>query len=657
MTAGDRVAAHRRAFAELEDRVADLTRQGADAQAAAWAQIAGDYAWHSPCGVWASPAIDDAMERIGLRACPRGDRAAAPAGRRAVLHVATECAAVGGHSRMAWRWIERDRESVPTLALTRQRGPVPAPLAEAVTARGGRVARVEGHDQIARARELARLVDAADVVVLHVHPFEVVSAIALADRRGRPPVVLVNHADHCFWLGPGVPDLVVSTRAAAARSCALRRGVHAGRSALLPVPADPPVAGPDRESARRALDLAPECRVLVAMASSYKLERIDDVGFLDLVEPIVAALPETSLIVVGPDDEGAWRAARERSGGRIRALGVLSDTSTALAAGDVFIDGYPCSSLTAALEAASVGMPVVSYQPPRPQAGTYDIDEPALAAAHLRATSPAELAAAIARLVGDASALRAASAAARAASAVMRARDTWIDALGRVYARAGELAAAGPPSVTGIAASTPDTAAEDAFLLALHEASGMAISARDAVVRNGDAFPRDPRAGLALVAYGRDDVDGLGRLLASAVATCADIDAVEAIVIDDASTDGTDAMLAGLGGDIRRVRNPSPLGPGPSWPSGVALARGQAALLVTSDVVLAPGWLAPLVAAMARPGVSAVAPRIDGATGREICVLASLDALRNGAAILPVEVPESRVLGARAAIPTPEPVS
>ena len=63
-----------------------------------------------------------------------------------------------------------------------------------------------------------------------------------------------------------------------------------------------------------------------------------------------------------------------------------------------------------------------------------------------------------------------------------------------------------------------------------------------------------------MVAYCRDDVQGLQRLLASAVATCDEIDAVEAIVIDDASTDGTGAMLAGLGGDVRWLRNPAPLG-------------------------------------------------------------------------------------------------
>lgn len=652
MSAGERLAANRSAFADLEARVLKLADAGADAEAAAWAQIAADHAWHSPHGAWAAPAIDDALERIGLRACPRGARPPAPAGRRRVLHVATECAAVGGHSRMAWRWIRRDTASVPTLALTRHRGPVPDGLADAVAARDGRVEIIEGHDQLARARALGRLVNAADAVVLHVHPFDAVAPLALADRDGRPPVLLVNHADHCFWLSPRVPDLVVSTRRAAARTAVERRGVAPERSVVLPVPADAPAALPDRARARRELGLPPEARVLVAMASGYKLERIDDVGFLDLMEPIVAALPQTILVAVGPEDAGAWRDARARSGGRIRALGVLPDPSAALAAADLFVDGYPCSSLTAALEATAAGLPVVSHQPPRPQAATYDIDEPALGDAHVRATTAEDLAAVIGRLASDDAARRTASAAALAASSAMSDGAAWARDMEGAYARAAALAAAGPPARRPIAAPTVASRHEDAFLLALHEASGMTVSREVAIARNGDVFASDPRAGLVVVAYCRDDVQGLQRLLASAVATCDEIDAVEAIVIDDASTDGTGAVLAGLGGDVRWLRNAAPLGAVASWPRGVELAgAGEAALLVTSDVVLADGWIAPLAAALARPGVSAVAPRLAGGTGREVCVLASLGALRNGCAIPPLAVPEAVVLGARASTP------
>jgi hypothetical protein len=334
----------------------------------------------------------------------------------------------------------------------------------------------------------------------------------------------------------------------------------------------------------------------------------------------------------------------------------VPDLSRALAAGDVFLDGYPCSSLTAALEAAAAGMCVVSHQPPRPQAATYDIDEPALGAAHLRAPTPESYAAAIARLVSDPAGRARAGAAAARAVAAMADLGAWTSALDAAYARAAEVAVSRRADAPPITASA-DTAHEDAFLLRLHEASGMSIPPEAAIARGGDAFPRDPAAGLAIVIHAHDDRDGLARLIASAVETCAGVEDVAAVVVDDGSRDGTAELLAGLAGDLAVVTNPVPLGPGASWPAGVERAEGEAVLLVTSDVVLRPGWLEPLRATLARPGVSAVAPRIVGARGGETCVLTSLEALRAGAAVTPVEVPESVVLGGRAAIPPLEAVA
>jgi hypothetical protein len=638
------VAANRRALRELEERVTGLADRGEDALAAAWAQVAGDLAWHSHPGIMASPAIDAALEAIGRRSCPRGPRTAGD-GRRRVLHVVTESAAVGGHSRMAWRWIERDAASVPALALTRQRTPLPEPLAAAVAARGGAVHSLRGHDLMARARGLAALVDAADLVVLHVHPLEVAAPLALADRAGRPPVLLVNHADHCFWLGAGVADLVVSPRPAASRTAVARRGVPAARAAVLPVPAEAPRAAGDRAAARHALGIADDDCVLLAMAAPYKLARIDDLGLLDLVEPVLAAAPAARLLAVGPDDAGEWAAARARTGGRIRALGTLADPSAALAAADVFLDGYPCSSLTAVLEAAALGIPPVSFQPPRPQAATYDIDEPALGAAHLRATTPEGYGALLAGLVADPRARHRAGESAAAASAAMRDRAAWTARMEDLYARAALLARV--PPAPGRAPAHGDH--EDAFLRRLHEASGMAVTPAAATARGGDAFPCDPRRGLTIVAHVRDDREGVARLLSSAVETLDEVEDVTAVVVDDGSSDGTSELLAGLGGDLRVVRNPQPLGSAASWPAGLAHASGEAVLLVTSDVTLRPGWLAPLVEALAEPGVCAVAPAIARATGRETCVLASLPALRAGAAPVAVQVGASHVLGGAAA--------
>ena len=142
-----------------------------------------------------------------------------------------------------------------------------------------------------------------------------------------------------------------------------------------------------------------------------------------------------------------------------------------------------------------------------------------------------------------------------------------------------------------------------------------------------------------MVVHCRDDADGLMRALGSAVETCADLDDVEAIVIDDASGPAAAAVIDGLGAmcawcATRRRWAPRPRSP-PPWSS----PGRQAALLMTSDVVLLPGWLDPLADALALPGVSGAAPAVLRGTGREVCVLTSVASARAGAAVSPCPSP------------------
>ena len=464
-----------------------------------------------------------------------------------------------------------------------------------------------GHDLIDRARAWAGLVNAHDLVVLHIHPMEVAASLALADRDGRPPVLFVNHADHCFWLAPRVPDLVLSSRPAAARLCVARRGVHPrAPPCCRSRPSRPP---PRRPATRRAGPWA--CRTAPSRWSRWRPPTSSR-------RSTTSASPswwsprwtrsDAVVLVVGPDDDGPWAGARARTGGRLRALGRLDDPSGVLAAADVFLDAYPCSSLTAALEAAALGIPVVSYAPPRPQAATYDIDEPALAGVHVVARTRDAYLEALRGLAADPDARADLGARTAAAAAAMHDRGRWRGVLEAAYDRARECAAEGP-----LAGAEPvtdaDTAHEDAFLDALHAASGLTLTPAGALLRNGDAFPCDPRRGLSVVVHCRDDADGLMRALGSAVETCADLDDVEAIVIDDASGPAAAAAIDGLRGDVRVVRNPAPLGPQASFAAALELAGGQAALLMTSDVVLLPGWLDPLADALARPASAVPRPR------------------------------------------------
>lgn len=80
----------------------------------------------------------------------------------------------------------------------------------------------------------------------------------------------------------------------------------------------------------------------------------------------------------------------------------------------------------------------------------------------------------------------------------------------------------------------------------------------------------------------------------------------EAILIDDASTDGTAAWLRQL--RVKRVRvmvNKANLGFAKTNNKAIAAARGQILGLLNNDLVLTPGWLEPMLAVLQAPRLNA----------------------------------------------------
>ena len=122
------VEEHRTEFARLLDRVEADVAARRPGSAAAWAQVAANYAVLCHTGAYASAQLERAIETIGAEGIPwHGARARAPwktVGLR-VLHVLTEVKAVGGHTRNVERWMGADEANTHSVALTRQNTPVP----------------------------------------------------------------------------------------------------------------------------------------------------------------------------------------------------------------------------------------------------------------------------------------------------------------------------------------------------------------------------------------------------------------------------------------------------------------------------------------------------------------------------------------------------
>ena len=188
-------------------------RRGNLEAAVQWATIAAFVGDRSPIPYLCSPDLERVIARLSARVprvvCERPGRQ-----KRRWLHVLSATYAIGGHTALSRRSIQRnphgDRHD---LVLTSQPIEELEPrLRSAVAASGGQAVSIATEPSLlARATLLREAGASADVVVLNIHPFDISPSVAFG-QGGGPPVLLLNHQDHAFWAGSGSIDLVVDIR-------------------------------------------------------------------------------------------------------------------------------------------------------------------------------------------------------------------------------------------------------------------------------------------------------------------------------------------------------------------------------------------------------------------------------------------------------------
>ncbi|WP_181705454.1 hypothetical protein [Chthonobacter rhizosphaerae] len=344
---------------------------GAASAASVFAQVAAHSAAGRHPGFFRSADLEALLSDLGARfvlpSAPVRRRRPGGSPRRRVLHVLTEAYSIGGHTKALYRWIGADSASTHDVAITQQVEPLPPALVDAVAAAGGRIRLLDGVENlIAVARDLRRMADGADFIVLHVHPYDVVPLLAFGADQERPPTLVFNHADHVFWLGESICDCLVNFRRSGARLAAARRGLGPERSALLPLPLLPSSRpdAPGKTEARRILGLPADAPISLTIASEYKLVPNRRADFFALHRPLFDADPEFRMVLVGPSATSAyWMERAAETGGRVHPMGMRSELDLFTAAADVYLDSTPFASQTALLEAVLDGLPAVSWRP------------------------------------------------------------------------------------------------------------------------------------------------------------------------------------------------------------------------------------------------------------------------------------------------------
>lgn len=435
------LAQNRRHYELLVEMVGHYAREGDGERVLRAATMAATYAWLAPVGLLS----DIRLERAVVHAV-RGSGVVTVDGDRRegrVLHVLTEAYAVGGHTRLAWRWMDRDGRT-SDVVLTNQGGPVPDRLRASVRANGGRLheLRTTAPDLLDRARLLRQHMDRTDLVVLHVHPNDAVALAAVNLPGPRPPVVYENHADHAFWLGVAGADLLCDLRPQTRVLDVGLRGVPEDRIAVLPLPVDE-LPSPSGGALRRALGMGPEAVVALTVTSDWKTAAAWGRGMHDVVEQVLHSSPELCVVLVGAVLNEDWVRLEERHPGRVLPVGTVPDPAPYFALADLYLDSYPAHSSTSALEAAVLGLPVVTLAdlPEDDLAHIFQAGSPGLAGLPRAATTD-EFATTVRRLALDPVLRREVGEDARASVLAVHDGPGWRAQLEALYEQARSLPAA-----------------------------------------------------------------------------------------------------------------------------------------------------------------------------------------------------------------------
>jgi Glycosyl transferases group 1 len=439
----DILLANEAVFSRIEQIAAARAADRRVRSALAWARVAAGFAMTNPIGSLRRPRLElllDEVAQESLRPSPgfwsgSGRRSLAATERR-VLHVLSEASDIGGLTPMAERWIVRDVDSTSSVAVTRQ-ARVARPLAQAALRSGGRTHSLGGLDILERANRLRVLGESSDFVVCHIQPDDPVAAVAFGRGYSGGAVIMLNHADHNFWLGAGPSAIIADLRPSGAELTARARRYPRSSIGYLPIPIPIAERRTLRTQAKAGLGVESTRVMLLTMARGlkYYATRLRPT-FSDIIEKALNENPNVVLFAVGPEtDEEPWPQLARRFGQRVRVPGRQPNPGPYLDAADVYLDTFPFSSITSLLEAATRGVPVLTldtHEGLRRVLGAAD----ALDDAANRGRSEEELLEMLGRLSRDENLRLARGAEAQRAVAKRYGRDSWLEHLGRLYSDA-----------------------------------------------------------------------------------------------------------------------------------------------------------------------------------------------------------------------------
>ncbi len=345
--AAEKIFKNRRYFEKVLDTASNLISQQKYESAAKYLNEIARFAWGNCTGYYTSWTLERLGIEIGRSTIDtsaadqiKHDKYYPKKGNFRILHVATSLHEVGGHTRLLLNWLKNDSEREQKVIITRQlERNLPFDLIEAHQLDKSVFKALNDESSIiTKAVELRELGQNFDLVFLHIHPDDIIPLIAFSVEN-LPPVALVNHADHIFWIGSSVTDVLVQIRESNMQMDKQRRGIQ--NQAFLPIPFSkiPKTNSDEYKRSRDKLGIRSDSILMLTIGDEYKYQPIGENNFLKGIENVLNNYPNAFLLVIGVSADSPL--AKLHFHKQIKFLGLIKDTSLYEKAADIYIEGFP----------------------------------------------------------------------------------------------------------------------------------------------------------------------------------------------------------------------------------------------------------------------------------------------------------------------------
>lgn len=344
-----------------------------------WIYFAATLAWYTNPGFFCSPDLEDILKKIGQKLDDDNEylvniqRLNNVSRKKRILHILSTAYLTGGHTRLVAHWIDNCRtncqDQVHSIIVTNQeKNKVPDWLINSAKDIGGEcIVFPNNLTWLQKAYALRSITkEWAEIIILHIHPNDPIPIIAFSPTDWDIPILFCNHADHVFSLGTSISDVILDIRKSGQQITKYERKA-ANKSKLLPIPLMDkfPLIDQERDNlrkqARKNLNMPLSAGIILTIGSEYKYKPALGYNFSECIKKILLKDTTVHIYAIGLPNLGSWKALSKEMEGRFHPVGIIIDRQVLqdyYLAADVYIEGFPLSSLTAMLDAGLYMLPI-----------------------------------------------------------------------------------------------------------------------------------------------------------------------------------------------------------------------------------------------------------------------------------------------------------